>query len=140
MESGSDLIFAPLDRVDQSGRPVASIATRAQIREAVAKRRRAQQVRQQVRSTSMVDLPIDHIQEQAIRQNALREANIYFGSQLDPFKVLPSTSLEKTKAGCLDSIKKYSKFILLSRAVVDQPINLGRILISTSLASYTHYP
>lgn len=61
----------------------------------------------------MADLPIDRIQEQAIRQNALRDANIFFGSQLDPFKVLPLTSLEKTKTGCLDGLKKYSKFYYL---------------------------
>jgi len=43
MESGSNFVFAPLDSVDQSGMPAVSNATRAQIREIVAKRRRAQQ-------------------------------------------------------------------------------------------------
>ena len=43
MESSSNFVFAPLDSVDQSGMPAVSNATRAQIREIVAKRRRAQQ-------------------------------------------------------------------------------------------------
>lgn len=43
MESGSNFMFAPLDKVDQSGTPATSNATRAQIREIVAKRGRAQQ-------------------------------------------------------------------------------------------------
>lgn len=110
MESGSAFVFAPLDLVGQSGKPAVSRATGARIRQIVAKRRRAQQAREQVRSMSVADLPIDYIQEQAIRQNVLREANIFFGSQLDPFQVLPLTSLEKSKAGCLDRFKKYSKF------------------------------
>jgi hypothetical protein len=48
MESGSNFVFALLDSVDQSGTPTASNATRAKVREIVAKRRRAQQAPESV--------------------------------------------------------------------------------------------
>jgi hypothetical protein len=67
MESDSNFVFALFDRVDPSGKLAVSNATGAQIRKTVAKRRRAKQV----------------WEKQAIRQNALRDANIFWGSQLD---------------------------------------------------------
>ncbi len=47
--------------------------------------------------------------DEIVRQTSLRAANIYFGSQLDPFKNLPAVPIESIKAGCLDRLKKYSK-------------------------------
>jgi hypothetical protein len=67
MESDSNFLFALFDRVDPSGKLAVSNATGAQSRKTVAKRRRAKQV----------------WEKQAIRQNALRDANIFWGSQLD---------------------------------------------------------
>jgi hypothetical protein len=39
----------------------------------------------------------------------LNVANIFFGSQFDAFKTLPSIPIESKKVGSLDDLKKYSK-------------------------------
>jgi hypothetical protein len=44
-----------------------------------------------------------------IRRSTLSVANIFFGSELDAFKTLPSIPIESKKVGSLDDLKKYSK-------------------------------